>query len=639
MTALFVIGDVHERLAEIPDRSVDLLLCSPPFLALRSYLPVDHPDKAREIGSEATPARYLDVLLELTAEWARVLAPHGSIAVELGDTMSGSGGAGGDYGPDGLRAGQGTFAGSAKARRTADDYSIRDDYPRPSRSGRARRDRRHQRGGDEHWKGTKDGWPLDKSLCGIPQAYQLSLAYGRNILRAPLSGRELLDEAREWVEKMADEGVGLTVGGVLAYLDAILSDHEAAGPVIEYEPWRVRTVKPWIRSNPPVGALGDKERPATSYVVVATRARDRYFDLDAVRTRPNTKPQRRFSTVPRTVAGQPAQPSDGLRDEPGLDGNAAGAPPRDWWHHVDAVLDAELTRRSRKAPDLRNGSHPGGVTPGIGTQDKGTNLGDKHEAGAQGVHLRRALERAGILRTLEAVDVSPKGYAGAHYAVWPPELVRLLVDEMCPRQVCTTCGQPSRRITSDPTYEASATYRGGSLLSESERVHRQVNQWRGANGAKASVVRTTTTVGWSDCGHDTWRAGLVLDPFVGSGTTLAVCTGMARDAIGIDIDMRNALLALDRVGMFLTIDWPPPDFTLPTLPAGSTDRARYQPWIHRVGAAGRRVRHVRGTDDEPQAPIRPRSRQWHRPTVTVPAPILQPDPSLFDPHPEEVASA
>ena len=56
--------------------------------------------------------------------------------------------------------------------------------------------------------------------------------------------------------------------------------------------------------------------------------------------------------------------------------------------------------------------------------------------------------------------------------------------------------------------------------------------------------------------HGIWRPGHVLDPFAGSGTTLAVCTGMARDATGIDIDERNADLARERVGMFLDVDNP-----------------------------------------------------------------------------------
>ena len=73
--ASYLIGDVFDVLATMPDDSVDLILTSPPFLALRSYLPADHPDKHKEIGSEPTPAEFLDTLLALTAEWGRVLAP------------------------------------------------------------------------------------------------------------------------------------------------------------------------------------------------------------------------------------------------------------------------------------------------------------------------------------------------------------------------------------------------------------------------------------------------------------------------------------------------------------------------------------------------------------------------------------
>jgi DNA modification methylase len=61
------------------------------------------------------------------------------------------------------------------------------------------------------------------------------------------------------------------------------------------------------------------------------------------------------------------------------------------------------------------------------------------------------------------------------------------------------------------------------------------------------------TTGWSDCNHGTWRPGRILDPFVGSGTTLEVATGMGREAVGIDIDERNADLARQRVGMFLDV--------------------------------------------------------------------------------------
>jgi hypothetical protein len=44
------------------------------------------------------------------------------------------------------------------------------------------------------------------------------------------------------------------------------------------------------------------------------------------------------------------------------------------------------------------------------------------------------------------------------------------------------------------------------------------------------------TVGWSDCGHGaSWRPGRVLDPFVGTGTTLRVACEMGRQSIGVDL--------------------------------------------------------------------------------------------------------
>ena len=92
MTVTYTIGDTRDVIATIPDGSVSLIATSPPFIQLRSYLPADHPDKHAEIGSEPDPATFIDTMLELTAEWGRVLAPWGSIAIELGDTYSGASG-------------------------------------------------------------------------------------------------------------------------------------------------------------------------------------------------------------------------------------------------------------------------------------------------------------------------------------------------------------------------------------------------------------------------------------------------------------------------------------------------------------------------------------------------------------------
>jgi hypothetical protein len=45
-----------------------------------------------------------------------------------------------------------------------------------------------------------------------------------------------------------------------------------------------------------------------------------------------------------------------------------------------------------------------------------------------------------------------------------------------------------------------------------------------------------------------WRPGVVLDPFMGSGTTAVVASGLSRDAIGVDLDDRNLALITERLG-------------------------------------------------------------------------------------------
>lgn len=191
-SARYIVGDSLTVLQSLPDASVDLVMSSPPFLALRSYLPADHPDKAKEIGSEAAPGEFLDVLLDIVVECRRVLAPHGSLVFELGDTYSGSGGAGGDYNAGGLRDGQSKFDGSSRRERNR----TRDSRPGRETTETAWTPRPEQGGGT--------GWPLAKCLTLIPQSFAWALAYGRN----PFTGREI-------------------------------------------EPWRVRNVVAWCRPNPP----------------------------------------------------------------------------------------------------------------------------------------------------------------------------------------------------------------------------------------------------------------------------------------------------------------------------------------------------------------------------------------------------
>jgi hypothetical protein len=399
-----VVGDSLTVLRALPAGSVDLVLTSPPFLALRSYLPINHPDKAHEIGQEGTPAAFIDALLDVVEECRRVLAPHGSIAFELGDTYSGSGGAGGDYNEDGLRAGQQRFDGSARRSARVVCADGRTIQPNGIGNGQPR-------------KG--DGWPLDKSLCLIPELFRFALVYGFN----PLTGRTTPQ-------------------------------------------WRARNVVRWCRPNPPVGDLGDKFRPGTSEMVVACTSAKRWFDLDAVRT-PHKEPADALNARQR---GRPNYGHPGFHtDGETVASNPAGAPPLDWW------------------------------------------------------------------------EIPTHGYPGAHYATFPPALCVRPIQAMCPREVCRACGTPRRRIVESPTDYASRARRLGIVVT-------------GTGAGSRTQTVESLTLGWTtcDCPEPTYRPGVVLDPFGGSGTTAQVATGDGRDCLLIDLDERNLDLARERVGMWLT---------------------------------------------------------------------------------------
>lgn len=75
-------GDARD-LSFLPAASVDLIVTSPPYWKRRDY---DHDD---QLGQEATPKAYVEALVDTLNGWARLLKPHGSVFLNIGDTYRG----------------------------------------------------------------------------------------------------------------------------------------------------------------------------------------------------------------------------------------------------------------------------------------------------------------------------------------------------------------------------------------------------------------------------------------------------------------------------------------------------------------------------------------------------------------------
>ena len=99
--------------------------------------------------------------------------------------------------------------------------------------------------------------------------------------------------------------------------------------------------------------------------------------------------------------------------------------------------------------------------------------------------------------------VATAKFAGQHFATFPAALIERPLKATCPARVCVSCGAPW-------------------LVTD----HRPRPNCR----CKA-----------------TWQPGLVLDPFMGSGTTAIVAERLGRDWLGIELKPEYVAMAMERI--------------------------------------------------------------------------------------------
>lgn len=84
MSVRIIVGDVRERLKELPSASVNCVVTSPPYFGLRDY------GVAGQIGLEDTPQAFVAELVAVFREVRRVLRDDGTLWLNLGDSYAGS---------------------------------------------------------------------------------------------------------------------------------------------------------------------------------------------------------------------------------------------------------------------------------------------------------------------------------------------------------------------------------------------------------------------------------------------------------------------------------------------------------------------------------------------------------------------
>lgn len=104
------------------------------------------------------------------------------------------------------------------------------------------------------------------------------------------------------------------------------------------------------------------------------------------------------------------------------------------------------------------------------------------------------------------------GFNGPHFATFPERLITRPILAGCPARTCATCGAPWHQSAGTPT--------GPSCT----------------------------------CRKRTFTSGVVLDPFMGAGTTAVAATRLGRDWVGIELNATYRALALDRIAATVVRD-------------------------------------------------------------------------------------
>lgn len=205
--------------------------------------------------------------------------------------------------------------------------------------------------------------------------------------------------------------------------------------------------------------------------------------------------------------------------------------------------DAEAVKKQFADDRMGNPGGGGAYSKGSGRNDKGAlATGIYNEDGtATGRSFRNSdlwfqsvdgpHGMTGVGDEIVGLDVTTRGYEGAHFACFPGDLIKpMILAGTSAHGACVRCGAPWRRVTEESRQQVRKP-ENGKMQKEKESL---------GNDSLRDGYRelTSTTLGWEptcQCNTDQVRPCRVLDTFIGSGTTCAVSVEHGRWSWGIDL--------------------------------------------------------------------------------------------------------
>lgn len=560
------LGDVRELLAELREHSVHCVVTSPPYWNLRDYGTAtwiggepdcDHVERHirigdglaawsavhgaggghkavdvpaiqyravcgrcgarrvdQQIGLERTPEEYVETIVDVFRLIRRVLRPDGVVWLNMGDT----------------------YARGKTGRDDEDEENLRRRFAEFG-TGRPKAGRKGANGRD---RGIPNGYK-DKDLLGMP-----------------------------WAVAFALRGDG----------------------------WYLRRDVVWSKANPMPESVRDRPTSAHEFVFLLSPSEDYFYDLEA------TKEPASPLTNPR---GHGVNPKALMKPKPGgWDMEREGRGPKRWatpagWNTGPGgheTVAGRYPRDPKRPRNKQNESFSGAVRGPVRERNVRSVweadepwaiwewLLDQAEDGMERRLVERLFERYFASDDVPDVwKIATEAFPAAHFATFPQDLVvPCILAGTSARGCCPTCGAPWRRLVDRRTENCSNAARAGTTIRGKGHVSSQVRAGHDVRNGPTSV---TATIGWQPtCNHydtryrtdlpqarqlrkrkqrqqtgDWWRRArrrpgrddwptvpaVVLDPFAGSGTTLAVARRLGRAGVGLDLQPEYLELIRRRV--------------------------------------------------------------------------------------------
>jgi DNA modification methylase len=269
--------------------------------------------------------------------------------------------------------------------------------------------------------------------------------------------------------------------------------------------WYLRSCAPWVKRSAMPESCQDRPTNALEYVYLLSKSERYWWDPDAIRQKYLDSSIKRIQT---------GWNGNNKRDWPGTNHNNL-----DRFMGTEQGILAAERGRSRRNTDWY------------------------FEALDAEISALQALRAGGGVRLDAdglplAFDVNPEPSSLGHFAMFPQALVEPMIRAGCPERVCAACGTPwARDVETVSHYEkrqdhSQPTWKPPMVDSSGwQPTTRKDNGFRPA--CSCDTVNT--------------RPGLVLDMFMGAGTTGLVAQRLGRDYSGGDLNADYVAIATDRL--------------------------------------------------------------------------------------------